>query len=136
MSASYVVDSHALLWFLAGSPALAESAKRIMADEANRLVLPAISLAEICRLIEKNRTTITLEEISAAVTQHPRLTVAPLDGQIVFTAHKYTALDEMHDKMIVATAAIHIEQHGAIALISADQAIRNAAIVPVLWSNK
>ena len=41
----YVVDTHALLWFLTGSSQLSDRAKSILEDANNQLIIPAIVLA-------------------------------------------------------------------------------------------
>jgi PIN domain nuclease of toxin-antitoxin system len=48
----YVVDTHALIWFLAGSPRLGVNAASVLSDPASELILPATVLAEICWIVE------------------------------------------------------------------------------------
>ena len=42
----YVIDTHALIWFLEGNSRLGENAKNVLTDPSSQLVLPAIALAE------------------------------------------------------------------------------------------
>lgn len=44
MTMKYVVDTHALIWFLEGNARLGVNARAILADAASELVLPAIAL--------------------------------------------------------------------------------------------
>ena len=42
----YVVDTHALVWFLEGNSRLGVNAKTVLANTESLLILPAITLAE------------------------------------------------------------------------------------------
>ena len=54
----YVLDTHALIWFLEGNPRLGKNAKTILSDPNSELVLPAIVLAEAAWIVERGRTSI------------------------------------------------------------------------------
>jgi len=43
---SYIVDTHALIWYLVDDPRLGEKAREILQSSGNRLIVPAIVLAE------------------------------------------------------------------------------------------
>lgn len=55
MAIKYVVDTHALLWYLEGNPKLGNAAKAVLSDPASELVLPLIALAEAVFTVEKAR---------------------------------------------------------------------------------
>jgi PIN domain nuclease of toxin-antitoxin system len=42
----YIIDTHALIWFLEGNSRLGATAKEILSDSSSELILPAIALAE------------------------------------------------------------------------------------------
>ncbi len=42
---SYIVDTHALVWYLVDDPCLGEKAREILQSSDNRLIVPAIVLA-------------------------------------------------------------------------------------------
>ena len=46
MADKYVLDTHALIWYLEGNPKLSSRAKGIIDDPDNSLILPIIALAE------------------------------------------------------------------------------------------
>jgi len=46
MAHKYIVDTHALVWFLEGNKRLSQPAKMIMAASDSEMVLPLIALAE------------------------------------------------------------------------------------------
>ena len=64
----YLADTHALIWYLSGSPLLSTNARAAF-DEAihgdSQAIVPAIVLAEIVMLAEKQRG---LANVSQAVT--------------------------------------------------------------------
>ena len=68
--ALYVSDTHALLWYLGGSPQLSMTARAAF-DEAvsgsNQVIVPAIVLAELVMLAEKRRRAIDVNRIVATL---------------------------------------------------------------------
>ena len=48
----YIVDTHALIWYLEGNPRLGSKAKSIMEDDTKEFVLPIIALAEAIFIVE------------------------------------------------------------------------------------
>jgi PIN domain nuclease of toxin-antitoxin system len=55
----YILDAHALIWFLEGNSRLGLNAKEILSDSSSELVLPAIALAESVWLVSRGKTSIT-----------------------------------------------------------------------------
>ena len=58
MAHKYVLDTHALVWYLEANPRLGREAKRVVDDPLSDLVLPLIALAEAAYIVEKGRTAI------------------------------------------------------------------------------
>jgi PIN domain nuclease of toxin-antitoxin system len=54
----YVIDTHALIWFLEGNPRLGTNAKAIISHPDSRLIIPATTLAEAVWIVERGRTCI------------------------------------------------------------------------------
>jgi PIN domain nuclease of toxin-antitoxin system len=54
----YIIDTHALIWFLEGNNKLGENAKKILGDPHSQLILPSIVLAEAIWIVEKGKTSI------------------------------------------------------------------------------
>ena len=48
----YVLDAHAVLWFVENNPRLGAAAKSAIDDRESELWLPAIALAEVLRVVE------------------------------------------------------------------------------------
>ena len=53
MAHRYILDTHALVWFVEGNKRLSESAKAIIAANDSQMVLPLIALAEAAIIIER-----------------------------------------------------------------------------------
>lgn len=54
----YIVDTHALIWFLEGNLRLGINAKTILANSNSSLVLSAIVLAEAVWIVDRGKTSI------------------------------------------------------------------------------
>lgn len=130
---TYVVDTHALLWFLLGSPRLGTRARAILEDHQSRLMLPVIALAEACWLIERGRITLTTERLLSAIDEDPRITLVPLDRALVTRTLSLTTVGEMHDRQVVAVALSLIEQGTPACVLTRDENITASGVVPVLW---
>ncbi|MFM7885574.1 MAG: hypothetical protein ACKPCM_02520 [Pseudanabaena sp.] len=51
----YILDTHALIWFLEGNSRLGVTAKEILADASSELILPAIASASRYGLLAEAR---------------------------------------------------------------------------------
>ena len=100
----YVIDTHALLWFLAGMAQLGINAKAILQNPAVRLILPVTALAEACWIVERGKVPLNVSDVLAALDADARITVYPMDRAIIEICNGLTAVGEMHDRQIVATA--------------------------------
>ena len=127
----YVVDTHALVWFLEGNSRLGEVARSIMADPESQLVLPALVLAEAAHLYARKRTPVSVDQILQEIAGAENCTVYPLDEQV---ATLVSGQLDIHDAIIVATALVFQNALGESAtIITRDQAITAAQIVPTVW---
>ena len=130
----YVVDTHALIWFLEGSPRLGSKARAILSAPDSQLVVPATALAEAVWIVERGRTSISeATTILKLVNLDTRAVVYPLDANVIQKTISLFAIGEMHDRQIVATAMILEEQGEKIALLSCDQNITVSGLVTVIW---
>jgi PIN domain nuclease of toxin-antitoxin system len=129
--ASYVVDTHALVWYLTGSTKLSTAARSVLDEISGGTadgIIPIIVLAEASLLYEKRRATLTFERILGVLETTPTLYLVPLDLLVVSRSRRLTALPDLHDRFIVATA-----QNRRAALITADRLITGSSLVPVVW---
>jgi len=127
----YIVDTHALVWFLEGNPRLSAAAKAALTDPAAHLVLPTIVLAETAYLYARKRTGINVERVLHEVASAENCTVYPLDEVI---ASNISGDLELHDAIIVATALIYRDTLGeTVAIVTRDERITRSGIVTVVW---
>jgi PIN domain nuclease of toxin-antitoxin system len=131
---AFVVDTHALIWYLEGNPRLGPGAKRALDDPASRLYLPAIALAEALWVIEQGRCSIpTGGDLLSALDADPRLQFVPLDRRIIERSLNATSIPEMHDRHIVATAHELSGRGLAPGVLTRDSTIRASGLVTVIW---
>ncbi len=125
---TFVVDTHALVWFISGDSRLSDKARTILRDPGVQLIIPAIVLAEIKFLAGKGRFAQTLEQVLLALNADPRCLVFPIDLTVI--QRMPTDLD-IHDGLIVGTAlaqAIPVD-----GILTRDEAITGSNLVTVVW---
>ena|SRR5579871_6320121 len=133
MATKYVIDTHALVWFLAGSSRLGLNAKSVLQDPNSELILPATALSEACWIAERGRVGLTVTAILTALDADSRIVVSPLDRAVIERSNGLTAIGEMHDRQIVATALLLQEQGEVVALLTRDANITSSGSVPNVW---
>ena len=131
---NYIVDTHALIWFLEGNPRLGAQAKAVLENPASVFFVPLIVLAEATWLVEHGKTSIpTVEALLDAVDADPRVTILPLDRSVLEKTLSLGMITEMHDRQIVATALLLAERGESIAMLTKDANIRDSGLVSVVW---
>jgi PIN domain nuclease of toxin-antitoxin system len=134
MPNEFVVDAHALVWFLAGNPRLSVNAQAAMQNPANVLYLPIVALAEACWVVERGRTSIpTVRALLADIDADPRIVVVPLDRAILDRSLTLLSINEMHDRQIVATALHFASGSSIVPLLTCDSNITSSGVVPIVW---
>jgi len=134
MATKNVVDTHALIWYLEGNPRIGPNAKAILDDPASELVLPIIALAEACWMVEHGKSSIpTVGDLLTAVDADPRVIVLPLDRTVLDKTLSLTAITEMHDRQIAATALVLADQGESVVMLTKDSNIRNSGLVSIVW---
>jgi PIN domain nuclease of toxin-antitoxin system len=130
----YVIDTHALIWFLEGNSRLSEKAKAIICAVNSQLIIPAIVLAEAVWMVEKGRTSIPdPKDIFYIVEADPRVVIYPFDRDVIEMTMKLSAIDEMHNRQILATALILENKGEVVQLLTCDENIIESALVPTVW---
>jgi PIN domain nuclease of toxin-antitoxin system len=136
MAHKYILDAHALIWYLEGSKRLSRKARGVMADPDSQLVLPIIALAEATFIIERGRTTIPdVSQFLRRVEADARIEIIPLTTAIFKRSLTPEGLriPELHDRFIVSTG-LHLQDLGdTVEIITTDQLITSVRVVPVLW---
>jgi len=136
MAHKYLLDAHALVWFVEGNKRLSQRAKAIIAAPTSEIVLPLIALAEAAVVIERGRTTIPdVARFLSSVYADPRLEIYPLTLEVFERSLTPEGLriPELHDRFIVSTG-LHLQGLGhTVAILTKDETITNAAVLPVMW---
>ncbi len=134
MALKRVLDTHTLIWYLEGNPRLGSAALAAMDDPSSEMVLPLIALAEAVDLVHKGRSKIpTVSDLLSDVSGEPRIEIYPLTYDVLQHSLAATAVPEMHDRLIVATA-LHLQTHGhQVELLTKDSDIVTAALVLTVW---
>jgi|SRR5262245_55306046 len=128
---TYVVDTHALVWFLESSPRLSMTAQNALSDTAAQVVFPTIVLAEITFLYARHRIAIGLPHVLAHIASAANCPVYPLDGTVV--ERLPTSLN-IHDAIIVATALVFRDVLSErTAVVTKDADITASGLLDVLW---
>jgi PIN domain nuclease of toxin-antitoxin system len=134
MVAEYVIDAHTILWYIEDSPRSGTDAGRVMDDPTSTLILPMIALAEACWAVERGRSTIpSVAALLADIDADPRIVLVPLDRAILDRSLALTAVSEMHDRQIVATALMRAAAGSSVVLLTRDVNITASGIVATLW---
>jgi PIN domain nuclease of toxin-antitoxin system len=129
-----VLDAHTLVWYIEDNPRLGAAALALLDDPAERFYLPVIALAEACHTVARGRTTIpSVGHLLADLDADPRITVVPLDREVLDLSLPLAAVQEMHDRLIVATTLSLQAPDQSVALLSCDVNITASALVPMIW---
>ena len=134
MALKHILDTHALIWYLEGNPRLGSAAKMVLDNSASEIILPIIALAEAIDIVHKGRTRIpTFSDLLNDVTSDERVEIYPLSYDVLQQSRAATAVPEMHDRLIVATA-LHLRSSGhEVGLLTRDPDIVTSALVMIVW---
>jgi PIN domain nuclease of toxin-antitoxin system len=136
MADKYILDTHALVWYLEGNSRLGRKAKATMTAADSDLVLPLIALAEAAFLIEKGRIGIpSVSNLLADVKNDDRIEIQPLT--LAIFAQSLTPeglrIPELHDRFIVSTG-LHLQDLGyTVSILTKDESITASGVLPVIW---
>lgn len=131
-----VLDTHALIWWVAGEKKLPPSTRRLLDAEASstgEVLVSAISAWEIAMLVRAGRLELTLDVTDwiAKCEAAPFIRFVPVDNRIALRSvelpsfpHKDTA-----DRIIVATALTL----GA-SLVTSDSRLGSYELVNTIWN--
>jgi len=125
----HLADTHALLWYLAGSSRLSGAAKQVFEQAKTgqaTVIVPAIVLAELIWIVLKGRISVDLQRVLATVQKH--YVTTPLELSDVLSLPALSSIPEMHDRLIVAEA---LRRHAT--LITKDENIAKSGLISVIW---
>lgn len=131
----YVVDAHALLWYLFNQRRLGVAARAALLDGDSgtaRIYLPAIVIAEMIMVVQRGRLPgisipqllVQLDMIQARTNYVP-LALLP---ETVIASHILTTIPDIFDRLVVAEA-----RRLDLPLITRDTTIGASGLVRVVW---
>lgn len=130
----FVIDTHALIWFLEDNPRLGKEADAVISTPHVNLFVPTIVLSEAAWIIKHGRTRIpSIASLLEDLDADPRIQIINLDRRIVCRAFEIEGIEEMHDRLIVATALELSTPDLTVAILSRDRNITNSGLSPVVW---
>jgi Uncharacterized protein conserved in bacteria len=128
-----VADTHAIVWYLMEPVRLSANAQTIFEQTSlagEPIYISAISIIEICYLIEKGRLLPLVLERMAESLQDASSTfeIVPVDLEVAHALSKIPRVDvpDMPDRIIAATA-LHLD----VALVSRDRQIQASGIYTI-----
>lgn len=128
---NYVIDTHALFWYLTGSTKLSSAAKQAFDAGANgqaMLLVPVIVLAELYYLIEKVKSPLKLVDVHRTLTDAGQFRIVPLHADDLLDFETDAAVGEMHDRIIAGAA-----RRAGAACVTRDADIAAAGVVATVW---
>ncbi len=130
-----VADTHAIIWYLVEPERLSQVALDALEGAitaGSPVYISAISLIEICYLIEKRRiATDLLQRILAVLNEpDPSLVVVPIDLAISIAVQNIDrdTVPDMPDRIIAATA-LHLN----LPLVTRDRKIQASQSIITIW---
>jgi PIN domain nuclease of toxin-antitoxin system len=131
----YVVDTHALLWYLARPSRVGAGARRALerAEEGEaHVTVPALVVAEMLMVAQKGRipgfTTAEFDMAMGALRDNGAYELSNLTPERVLLSRSLTAIPDIFDRLIVAEALAL-----GVPVLTADPVIGATGYVPVLW---
>ncbi|MGK7926281.1 MAG: type II toxin-antitoxin system VapC family toxin [Spirulina sp.] len=128
-----VADTHTLIWYILEPERLSELALNTLEQaivEGNTIYLSAISIVEICYLIDKGRLleTVLSRLMAAIATENSAITIIPVDLDISLAIRQIdrSIVPDMPDRIIAATA-FYLQ----LPLVTRDSKIHNSGVQTV-----
>jgi PIN domain nuclease of toxin-antitoxin system len=131
----YVVDTHTIVWYLESNPKLSDRARNLLdqtSDDGYLIHISAISIVEICYLLERDRIPSTILQTILQNLQLPRptLTIVSMDIEVARSISEINraTVPDMPDRIIAATAP-----YLKLPLITCDHKIQACNAIETIW---
>jgi len=133
MPPKFVLDTHAVLWHMTGDRKLDRNAKAALMDPSSDLIFPAIAVAEALFVIQAGKSSALVKDLWDFTFATANVTFYPLDEAVLRKSEGLTAIPEMHDRLIVATALILQDADTETIILTHDPIIQASELVKTLW---
>ncbi|BBC24120.1 type II toxin-antitoxin system VapC family toxin [Pseudanabaena sp. ABRG5-3] len=128
---TYLVDTHALAWFIAADKRLSALAEHILnqAQEGEvQILIPTLVLAELTHIAEKGKVKVSVEEILQQINRGDGFMVVAFDFSVFQAMLSLPKEWDIHDRVIAATASYY-----QTTLITRDEMLRESSKIKTLW---
>ena len=128
---AFVVDTHALIWFLTKNKKLGKNAlnKLKLADENKEsIIIPSIVLAEIFYICENKRMVLDFDRILDKIENSSNYLIYDLNLEVIKKLKELTKIRELHDRIIAAIALLSDSK-----ILTKDEKIASSNYVEVIW---
>lgn len=136
MASSFVLDTHALLWYLEGNRRLGRQARKVIASPDSHLIVPIIALAEASVIIDQHRTKVpSISHLLDSLANDSRFEIFPLTLDIFkrSLSSDIGRVPELHDRLIAATGLLLHDLGYDVGLITTDISLTEANLLPIVW---
>lgn len=127
----YVVDTHALFWYLTDAPKLGKHARAALDEGKNGqaiIFIPAIVLAELYYLNEKLGRLFTFSETFEVLRQGNQYRLLPFTPEDILDFDQDNTISEMHDRIIAG-----ISRRFNAPCLSVDKQIVQSNSIATIW---
>ncbi len=128
---TYLVDTHALAWFIAEDKRLSSLVEQILnqAQEGEiQILIPTLVLAELTHIAEKGKVKVSIKEILQQINQGDGFTVVAFDFPVFQMMLSLPKEWDIHDRVIAATAIYY-----QTTLITRDEVLRASSKIKTVW---
>lgn len=128
---SYLVDTHALAWFIAEDKRLSSLVESLLnqAQEGEvQILIPTLVLAELTHIAERGKLKVTIEEVLQRINQGDGFIVVAFDFPVLQMMLTLPKEWDIHDRIIAATASYY-----QTILITRDEMLRASSTIKTIW---
>lgn len=118
-----LLDSHAVYWWMTGSARLSASARQLILDSANRVLVSAVSIYEIELKAGRRRVTLPPQELRAALRRNAVEELAISHDHAEYAVHLKWAHRDPWDRLLAAQALLE-----NCVLVSLDKVFDDTAV--------
>ena len=128
---AYVIDTHALLWYLRDPTRLsaaADAVLRLAVANGAQIIVPAIVVAEFYYVTQKLGRPMLPSALLHHIDRSQEFTFSELGRAQLTQLEEVEGVSEMHDRLIAAEALVW-----QAPIITVDETLRRSSSVEVIW---